>query len=94
MKETILLFNPPEKEKLLKIEMALFPLHVRLKKVRTEQYCQPLGVLAGIKDMAPAEGTHEGGELPDTLFVFCFIWIRLSPHSGNAAPAPSPTRLS
>ena len=73
MKETILLFNPPEKEKLLKIEMALFPLHVRLKKVRTEQYCQPLGVLAGIKDMAPAEGTYEGGELPDTLFVFCFM---------------------
>ena len=73
MKETILLFNPPEKEKLLKIEMALFPLHVRLKKVRTEQYCQPLGVLAGIKDMAPAEGIYEGGELPDTLFVFCFM---------------------
>ena len=27
MKETILLFNAPEKEALLKIEMALFPLH-------------------------------------------------------------------
>ena len=62
MKETILLFNPPEKEKLLKIEMALFPLHVRLKKVKPDQYCQPLGVLAGIKDMVPAEGTYEGGE--------------------------------
>lgn len=73
MKETILLFNPPEKEKLLKIEMALFPLHVRLKKVATDQYNQPLGILAGIKDMIPAEGTYEGEELPDTLFVFCFL---------------------
>ena len=73
MKETILLFNPPEKEKLLKIEMALFPLHVRLKKISPEQYNQPLGVLAGIKDMTPVEGVYPGGELPGTLFVFCFL---------------------
>ena len=73
MKETILLFNPPEKEKLLKIEMALFPLHVRLKKISPEHYNQPLGVLAGIKDMTPVEGVYSGGELPGTLFVFCFL---------------------
>ena len=93
MKETILLFNPPEKEKLLKI---------------AEQYCQPLGVLAGIKDMAPAEGTYEGGELPDTLFVFCFMEgnrldqalaaLRkcggLLPRFENAVPDPFPTRPS
>ncbi|HIY63621.1 MAG TPA: DUF3783 domain-containing protein [Candidatus Mediterraneibacter stercoripullorum] len=73
MKETILLFNPPEREQLLKIEMALFPLHIRLKKVSTESYIQPLGVLAGIKDMEPVDGTYEGDELPGTLFVFCFF---------------------
>ena len=54
MKETILLFHVPDKEKLLKIEMALFPLHVRLKHVKEEEYHQPLGVLAGIKDEVPA----------------------------------------
>lgn len=73
MKETVLLFNPPEKEQLLKIEMALFPLRVRLKRVSPEDYNQPLGVLAGIKDMAPAEGSYSGDELPGTLFVFCFL---------------------
>ena len=52
MKETILLFNAPAKEDLLKIEMALFPLHIRLKKISREDYSQPLGVLAGMKDMA------------------------------------------
>ena len=57
MKETILLFNPPAKEELLKIETALFP----------------LGVLAGLKDMEPAEGVFEGEELPDTMFIFCFL---------------------
>ena len=51
--------------------MALFPHHIRLKRVPTEDYNQPLGVLAGIRDIPPAEGKYEGGELPDTLFVFC-----------------------
>ena len=73
MKETILLFNPPEKEKLLKIELALFPLHVRLKKISPEQYTQPLGVLAGIDDMTPVYGVYLCGEIPCTLFVFCFL---------------------
>ena len=73
MKETILLFHPPEKERLLKIEMALFPLHIRLKWVAPEDYNQPLGVLAGLRDIPPAEGTYEGEDLPDTMFVFCFL---------------------
>ena len=54
MKETILLFNAPDKEKLLKIEMALFPLRLRLKRIQKEDYNQPLGFLAGMKDIAPA----------------------------------------
>lgn len=73
MKETILLFHIPDKETLLKIEMALFPLRVRMKHVKLEDYHQPLGVLAGIKDAVPAEGTYGGGELPDTMIVFAFF---------------------
>lgn len=73
MKETILLFNPPKKEQLLKLEMALFPLRMRLKRVLPEEYNQPLGVLAGIKDLAPAEGSYDGQELPSTMIVFCFL---------------------
>ena len=73
MKETILLFNPPAKEELLKIEMALFPLHIRLKKVAIEDYNQPLGLLAGMKDIEPAQGVFEGDELPDPMLIFCFL---------------------
>lgn len=73
MKETILLFNAPDSEKLLKIEMALFPLHIRLKRVLPEDYGQPLGFLAGMKDIAPSQEAYTGGELPDTMFVFCFL---------------------
>lgn len=73
MKETVLLFNAPDKDTLLKIEMALFPLRLRLKKIKPEDYNQSLGFLAGIKDAAFAEGRYDGEELPGTLFVFCFF---------------------
>lgn len=73
MKETILLFNPPDKKELLKLEMALFPLHIRLKHVQLSEYNQPLGVLAGLKDIESSPDIYEGTELPDTLFVFCFL---------------------
>ena len=73
MKETILLFHAPEKEQLLKIEMALFPLHVRLKRISPENYGHPLGYLAGVPDVEPAKEKYSGPELPDTMFVFCFL---------------------
>lgn len=73
MKETILLFNPPEKKELLKIEMALFPLHIRLKLVQREDYSQSLGYLAGMKEIEPAAGAYDGDELAGTMFVFCFL---------------------
>lgn len=73
MRETILLFNAPEKAELLKIEMALFPLRIRLKRVKKEEYNQPLGHLAGVKDIDPAEGIYDGEELPGPMFVFCFL---------------------
>lgn len=50
MKETILLFNIQDRQKALKIEMALFPLHVRLRRIKPEDYGHTLGYLAGLKD--------------------------------------------
>lgn len=73
MKETILLFNAPEKEQLLKIEAALFPLHIRLKRISKENYNQTLGFLAGIEDTRQAEGSYDGSELPGPMFIFCFL---------------------
>ena len=72
MKEMILLFNPPAKEQLLKIRSALLPLHIRssVSKEALEQYNQPLGYLAGMKDISPVEGNYAGEELPDTMFLF------------------------
>ena len=73
MRESILLFNVPDKSQLLKIEMALFPLKVRLKHVKKEEYNQPLGVLAGVKELDEAPGTFDGEELSDTMILFAFM---------------------
>ena len=70
MKEMILLFNPPAKEQLLKIRSALLPLHIRIQLIKPEQYNQPLGYLAGMKDISPVEENYAGEELPDTMFLF------------------------
>ena len=73
MKESILLFNLQDKNARLKLEKALFPLKIRIRSIPKEQYNQPLGVLAGIKEIPEAEGTFVGEELPDTMFVFAFL---------------------
>ncbi len=73
MNETILLFNPQDKHTQFKIQKALLPLKVRLHIISKEQYNQPLGVLAGLKELQPAEGIFTGNELPDTMFVFAFL---------------------
>lgn len=70
MKEMILLFNPPAKEQLLKIRSALLPLHIRIQLIKPEQYNQPLGYLADMKDISPVEENYAGEELPDTMFLF------------------------
>lgn len=73
MRETILIFNLTDKSTRLQIEKALFPLKLRLRYVSKENYNQPLGALAGLKELPLAEEPYIGEELPDTMFVFAFL---------------------
>ena len=73
MKETILLFNANNKAVNLKIQKALFPLKIRLKKVDKKDYNQPLGYLAGINKITPVEGNDNGTELEDMMIIFAFL---------------------
>ena len=52
MKPTILLYHLPEGERLLKIKKALFPLGMKLRAVKKEEYLEPVGYLAGVKEIA------------------------------------------
>lgn len=73
MKETILLFHQLPKEQLLKVEMALYPLKVRLRTVPLEDYLQPLGALAGVKEIERVPDKYTGKPLSDPMFVFAFF---------------------
>ena len=52
------------------MQKALFPLKIRLKKVEKEDYNQPLGALADVRDIPRVSGEYTGEELSDTLLVF------------------------
>ena len=76
MKETVMIFNPPARDRLLKIEMALFPAKVRMLRFEAKDYEQTLGTLAGLGDVerAPADESPEpASKLSDTMLVFAFI---------------------
>ena len=55
MKPTILLINFKDQQKLRKLKMALLPFKIRLKTVEPQDYCQPVGYLAGVKEISRAE---------------------------------------
>ena len=55
MKPTILLINFKDQQKLRKLKMALLPFKIRLKTVESQDYCQSVGYLAGVKEISRAE---------------------------------------
>lgn len=73
MKETILLFNFQNKQRLSNLKRVLLPFHIRLKEINREDYLQPLGYLAGVKEMASVESIYSGQELEDEMIIFANI---------------------
>ena len=67
MKPTILLINFKDQQKLRKLKMALLPFKIRLKTVEPQDYCQPVGYLAGVKEISQAEIT--GNLFDQVLFT-------------------------
>ena len=51
MKPTILLINFQDQQKLRKLKMALLPFKLRIKTIEPQDYSQPIGYLAGVKDV-------------------------------------------
>ena len=55
MKPTILLINFQDQQKLRKLKMALLPFKIRLKTVEPQDYGQPIGYLAGVKEISQVQ---------------------------------------
>ncbi|HIS25965.1 MAG TPA: DUF3783 domain-containing protein [Candidatus Pullilachnospira intestinigallinarum] len=73
MKETILLFHIEDPGRLSAIRRALLPLKLRVKVISPEDYCQPVGYLAGASDIAPVSRTGEQEEFSEEMMVMAWL---------------------
>lgn len=71
MRETVLLYNFTDRERLMKVRQALMPLGFRLKAVEKKDYGKPIGMLVGVKGMEEtgAEAPYEGPGFDDEMAV-------------------------
>ena len=76
MKPTILLYHLPEGDRLLKIKKALFPLGMKLRAVKREEYLEPVGYLAGVKEIASCGRVYDGDDLEREMMVMAGLTSR------------------
>lgn len=69
MKETILLFHFSDKNRKNKLARALLPLHMKIREVAKEDYLQPVGYLAGNKELSPSEESYQGEEMEGEMML-------------------------
>lgn len=67
--ETVLLYNLDEGEKARKIKMVLLKMKVKVRKVSKEQYLEPVGFLAGNKEMVSSGEIYEGEGFSEEMLV-------------------------
>lgn len=70
VRETVLLINFKNKKKLREMQMLLMAVKLRMRLVKKEEYLQPIGFLAGRKDIEPVDAAYTGDELEKEMMVF------------------------
>lgn len=73
MRESILLINFQDKKRLREIQMMAMAVKLRMKIVDKGDYLQPIGYLAGDREIQPAEARYEGGDLQKEMLVFAYL---------------------
>lgn len=73
MRETILLFHFTDRQKRNKVVSALVPLKLKIKEIEKKDYLQPIGFLAGSKDISPVEEEYDGDELEGEMLLMAGI---------------------
>ncbi|MCI8483197.1 MAG: DUF3783 domain-containing protein [Lachnospiraceae bacterium] len=69
MKATVLLFHFSERDRRNRLTRALLPLHMKIKEIPKEHYLQPVGWLAGEKEVQPVEEIYRGDELAGEMLL-------------------------
>ena len=76
MKPIILLYHLPEGERLAKIKRALFPLGMKLRAVKKEEYLEPVGYLAGVKELVSCGEVYTGDDFEKEMMVMAGLTSR------------------
>lgn len=53
--------------------MICMSLRIRVRMIKKEEYLQPIGVLAGMKEAQESTVAYEGNELADEMMVFAGV---------------------
>lgn len=69
MRETILLFHFSDKDRRNKLTRALLPLRMKIREVAREDYLQPVGYLAGNKEIPSTDEKYDGEELDGEMML-------------------------
>ena len=72
--KSVLLYNI-NADKLRKIRVILLKLGLQARVVQEEEFSMPVGTLAGIEELSPAEGSQEAAGEPfrDEMLVMCAL---------------------
>ena len=69
MRETILLFHFTDTDQRNRLVRALFPLRMKIKEISREDYGNPVGYLAGNKELVPEKELVTGEEISGQMLV-------------------------
>lgn len=71
MKETVLLYNFKDAERVKRLKQALLPMGFKLKAVEPKDYLKPVGMLAGVKGMEETgeEKEYDGPGFKDEMAI-------------------------
>lgn len=70
MRETVLLINFKDKKKLQAVRGILMTQKVLGKQISREDYAQPIGALAGIRELYKEGAVYEGPDLEKEIMIF------------------------
>lgn len=67
--ETALLYHLQNSEPGRQLKLLLIKMKVRIRMIEPAQYLQPIGALAGIREISSVESSFDGEEFPEPMLI-------------------------
>ncbi len=70
MREMVLFVNFQDKKKLRALQTLLLPKKIGAKYIELQDYAQPVGALAGMKELYQEDAVYDGEQLEKEMMIF------------------------